>query len=524
LLQEGELGRLDMKVRLTAVHLRLKKIFLGVSCPFQAGLRRFNKRSCVAAPLCCIFLIASRLEGANGGKTGRSTGWRPKCTILGKKVFSLPPPKEVLEGPKGEPRMLLFIGVKSVSTQEGEYKVTATDYYIFDPQKPERGLHKTSLLPPFRVQEVITPFARNWCLVEEVRDDQPKYVHEELSRWSSLASREGILLPVRWFNPYSGEYSEALWIDSITLIDFGSLRLRHAQGGYSLQKYDVREGQLVRYKFSGFWFHEWLNDTRVLGVKFTQKKKFRILDVDLDTGKLHEWASELPEQIWPKQDWGEIGKVAPAGKLCRDGVFVVTDFDVWWKPPGREWRMVVGRMAVPGFTAMLFGPAVTYVGTGRFAITTNTSLNSDNHDLLSVTSLVDGWTGKILEKADPVPARHLKPNIPPSWWDPELRPPLFPQVSWKEYFGWDQENRVLFYGESGIARIPPYWSIQFSEDGTCVVMYGPKTDKKGRRRLKVRVVLGETGRMLSFDVTPEKPKGEFGYVSWIRAYPGLPAE
>ena len=446
----------------------------------------------------------------------------PKEIPLRKKEFRIPSP-DFGEIEKDPSATILLIGLEyRKKNDKGEDQVVRTEFYTFDPARPELGFRKMSTTQPFRLFRLITPVFGEWILVTHKRHGKEEFYWPELSTtecdlesWGLEAIYSGG--PMCWFNLLTGERSPSISDSGITLVKFGEREFfdpSYCSIGYG-QLYDINRGILVRYEPKISYGLRESGRGRVLGI-FKEKGKAEIIEIDLRAGKGYLWG-ELPN----REIELSLHEVLPAGENCKDGIFIDTWMGVWLKKRGwdKGWRKVIGPIAVEGPGACGGRPQVTYLGSYRFAVTATMNFNRKFGDMLSFTMLIDGLTGKILDETDPIPARYPKENIPWDWWDPEIRQPMFPRQPWRRFFSWDKDNSVFFFGDSGILRLQENWNILFSESGEFAVVWGRvPAGRKQEKTLLFKVIIGPTGKTYTLSI----PEGEFeifvNALRWLKRY------
>ena len=159
----------------------------------------------------------------------------------------------------------------------------------------------------------------------------------------------------------------------------------------------------------------------------------RIVKIDLAKSQA-EVLGEPPKGRRPSTGFDDATSVYPAGPGCRDGVYCIRDFSLFFKPPKEDWHTVIEHVNIiktfGGFAVHL---PVAYVGQGRFAVakTTKDAVEQpeekkgdfDGTPGLAATMLIDGRTGRILKQTAPRLYGNNPPlDVPDDWWSADVKP------------------------------------------------------------------------------------------------------
>jgi hypothetical protein len=117
----------------------------------------------------------------------------------------------------------------------------------------------------------------------------------------------------------------------------------------------------------------------------------------------------------PLEDWR-------ARRAGSDGIYVIKNFSLWFKPDQQNWRSVIKNVKI----IKTFGGArpvlpVAYIGDGKFAVarTVGRMFEVKGEPIpkaRSITMLIDGYTGQVLDKTQKVVYGISPPlNIPKQW-------------------------------------------------------------------------------------------------------------
>lgn len=421
--------------------------------------------------------------------------------------------RRVAEIPKGPavdgslPRPVLVIKLD----ERGEFpgSRTVSSYWTFDPGEPGKGLHKIFSGPgDDQYLRFMTPLFGGYGLASGRLD--PKKEPEGDGSWF-------------WFNPMTGKTGPTVeadlstqWMDEGWWICEQRADRDDGKSVTWIVRYHPLQA-IVRTTELDFSCLDWVGRSEVLGVARLEQGE-RVVQMDVKTSK-YEVIGEPPPGYHPGGNGQHGFDFSPAGKNCRDGVYAINGFSLWFRPKNGAWHSVIRHVHIMktfgGAGPQLFA---RYVGDGRFAVpkTVKDSVevpeSTPPDEALfpaaeAVTMLIDGVTGKVIEESKPFIYNHSPlPEIPDDWWAAGLKPkPAEPEVAPKSLFQWDEKNREVRFAGDKVVKLGEDDEHEVSGDGCYLVIYQqcPRGGGKAKTKVPIRILDGRTGQVHSAEVTSD---------------------
>jgi hypothetical protein len=424
-----------------------------------------------------------------------------QAPVSERKVAALPHGPAVV----GElPRPLLVVKLEERGEFVGDR--TVSSFRVFDPAVPEKGLRKIFSGPgQDQYLRLMTPLFGGWG-VAAGRLDRNKE-----------PEREG---PWFWFNPMTGIAGPNIdvdmwtrWIDDTWLV---GEQMKDDNDGRTLRRvirYDPLKA-LVRTTELDFTYINWLDKSSILGVA-RLKEGERIVRMDVQKSE-YDIIGKPPPGSAPGSNRLFGFEVSPAGGNCRDGVYAIDGFSLWFLPKGGEWRPVIRDVhIVKTFGGKFPWLPADYVGNGRFAVTktvkdeVEVSQTTPREDAIfgaaeAVTMLIDGFTGKVLKQSEPFIYNHNPPlKIPDDWWAAGMKPAApAAAVGTKSFFDWDEAKREVRFAGGKVEKLGEDDERDESGDGRYLAIYQkcPRGGGKSDSVVQLRILDGKTGQVHSAEV------------------------
>lgn len=402
----------------------------------------YAKKGLIIVVMLCFFILPVKVFAAE-----LSNNYR--LEIEEQKSFIKSPINTDFESLKGEDLLVLqIIEGHEVLDREKKYLLaqqSRTRYYVLNPAEKNKGFTQIFDGPGHQYSKFVSPLFNGWCIVDGKINKDFKPERGELF----------------WFNAITGDRGSIIQKGSSKEFIFKEYLIFFSNKG--LNKYHLKSGELSLIPIKS-------ENLRVVApnsivkdnlVFYTEKGLYRY---HLESGELFYIPIELKayQVISSDEIFAEIAganesslieldiltfnikriaKIPSAlnvtktrlparfiGKADKDGVFIVNEYSLWFKPNNQEWRNVVKDVPIVG---VLMGSVphlpVVYLGNGKFAVTksiekevVSTKKNdADDYqppDYLSVTMLIDGYTGKIIQENKPtVYKQNPKQKIPDHW-------------------------------------------------------------------------------------------------------------
>ncbi len=370
------------------------------------------------------------------------------------------------------PRPVLL--VEAVQRDELWDQKSRTNYYIYDTEKPEQGFQQTFSGP-----------------------DEEQYCHFETPLFGGWGVASGHINARQrptgnclfWFNPMTGTIGPKIAESPYAFWRSGTELRFLTRGG--LNRFDVKSGTLThfRWEFEPTCFidkgESMLGSVNVKGVNHVAK-------VDMTKGII-TLICPFPPGLPLKTDgfWRGNG-VHPAGPSAKDGLYLISENSLWYKPCGDNWKQVVEGVNVEKIFGG-WGPhlPVAYIGEGRFAVA-RTVEGSEYEDkvskmprALSVTMLIEAKTGKILKETEPVTYdTNPELNIPETWWSEEARQKRQSldaderKKAMTVLFSDAENGKVVVFGKGKQYRTAEKDKKRVSSDGRYMVVYRDWSENK----------------------------------------------
>ncbi len=450
------------------------------------------------------FKIAGTCIAALMGGGGLCGGEAIKAPVKVSRVAELP------KGPDIEgalPRPLLLIKLE----ERGEFSGDRTDssFWTFDPAKPEKGLNKIFSGPgQDQYLSIMTPLFGGYGLASGRLD--PKKEPERDGPWF-------------WFNPLIGKAGPAVAVDLWTrwMVDgwmVGEQQVDGKDGGSfsRIVRYHPLQA-VVRTAELDFSYINWVGKSEVLGVA-RLKEGERVVQLNVETSE-YEVISDPPPGYRPDGNRLFGFDVSPAGKNCRDGIYAVDAFSLWFRPNDGAWQPVIKNVhIVKTFGGVAPWLPVRYLGEGRFAVAKTVKDDVEvpettppNEAMFgaaeAVTMLIDGVTGEVFKQSKPFIYNHNPQlEIPEDWWAANLKPKRDePEVVVESLFQWDEKSREVGFAGGKVLKLGEDDEREESGDGRYLVIYPkcPRGGGKSKTKIPFRILDGRSGQVHSAEVTSE---------------------
>lgn len=428
-----------------------------------------------------------------------------RSAIVVERKVAAPPKSADIEGELPRPVLM----VKLEERGEWVYSKTISSFWVFDPAKPEKGLHKI-FSGPGNDQYIFfeTPLIGGWGVMSGRLDSAKE--PDEASPWF-------------WFNLLTGEKGP--------VIDVDLWRQRNDNGWLVGQqqldrKDDTHINRIARYHPLNavaqtteldFSYINWLDGTDVLGVA---KLDFgeRVIRLDVETSQYEIIAEPPPGYNGHAERWTRLS-IEPAGIDGKDGIYAIDGFTLWFRPLGGEWHQVIRDVHI----VKTFGGAspflpVCYVGDGRFAVAKTVQdeievpASTPRDEVVfgaavAVTMLIDGVTGKVIKESAPEIYNHNpSPVIPDDWWVADLKPKTpEPEPEHKSLFHWNEEKRELRYADGKVMILGEDYEHEESDDGRYLVIYQqcPRGGDKEKTKVPFQIINGASGQVHTAEVVSD---------------------
>jgi hypothetical protein len=437
------------------------------------------------------------------------------------------------------PRRVLFVQVAEGSTRADE--PSATSFYVYDPANPKARLRKV-FHGPGRDQhcQFVTPLF-NGCGIAIGRMD--------------AAKKPGWSRKLFWFDLLSGQIgntiAEQTWCDEMIGADVWFLSSAWSGSGKGddssliertcVNRYNWRSDTLIQYD-KGFSHLYRIGVLSHLAVEMPRqnakadstgekppppasKDHQRILKVTL-ANETVEPLGELPEGGLPSFYLDEATGVYPAGADCRDGIYCIRNFSLFFKPANEDWHTVAKDVnIVKTFGGRMPRLPVAYVGKGRFAVAKTTKDHvevpkekEDNFDGtpgLSTTMLLDGRTGKILKETKPQLYDNNPPlRIPDDWWSPDAKPRKpEKQAARPSSFQQSNSGKTIRYADNKTITLAEDEEADESDDGRYLAVARAGSGKKPPSKI-ILVIDGKTGTVTECPITADGEEISVMSMAW----------
>ena len=245
------------------------------------------------------------------------------------------------------------------------------------------------------------------------------------------------------------------------------------------------------------------------------KESQRIVKVNL-TNATAESLGEPPKGGFHFFSMDEATGIYPAGADCRDGVYCIRDFCLFFKPPKDDWHTVIENVnIVKTFGGRMPRLPVAYVGKGRFAVAKTTKdhvevpkekeKDFDGTPGLSVTMLLDGRTGKVLKETKPLLYdNNPSLKIPDDWWSPDAKPPTpKKQTAKPSCFQQNDAGRTVRFARNKQITLAENEEAVESGDGRYLAIAGASRGKKAPSKTILRIVDGRIGTVTECPITAD---------------------
>ena len=441
-------------------------------------------------------------------------GWAEEPVELTTRQFSLPRPAGKQSG-EPLPRSVLF--VQAAERGETIDEPSTTSFYVYDPANAQAGLRKVFGGPSEdQYCRFITPLLDGWGVAVGQLDPQKR----PQGRGACSGS---ICSPERSARRFPGELGrkDCSATRSSSWPAHCPTPQRERLCNH-VNRYDFAKGQLTHCGM-GFTYFSPLGKRALLALDSGQ----RIVKIDLAKGEA-ETLGELPKG--PAHALGEQPKtglptlhldgatgIYPAGPGCRDGVYCICDFSLYFKPLKEDWHTVIESVnIVKTFGGVSPWLPVAYVGQGRFAVAKTTKYPVElpaekkkelvyGEPGLAVTRLIDGRTGKVLKESAPQLYNHNPPlDIADDWWSADVKPaPQGPDREERKssFQSQDAGKTIRYAGDKQISLADNEVATE-SGDGRFLAVYPRFIESKtSTPKLTFRIVNGRTGTIAGHAAT-----------------------
>lgn len=327
------------------------------------------------------------------------------------------------------------------------------------------------------------------------------FTNEGLNRYN-LKSGEFLYIPIRkskrsrFFSP-----NKIIKENLIFLLDDG------------LYRYNLKSGQLFHISIT-FKNYDLISPYKIVA-EINDKNQTSMIGLDILTFKVKKLA-KIPQilntSVFPHRRIGMAGK---------DGVFLVHGLSLWFKPNNKNWRNVAKD--VPIFR--IYGATrpylpVAYLGNGKFAIAKSikkevTSIKKNDKDpkALSLTMLVDGYTGKIIEESEPILHEYDPPlNIPDHWLTEKQKKLRDKYTNSKRIF-----NGSIQHDEVKTIELAEKDIIAYSASNKYIAIYRKWSSDWGdnAKYLNFKIIEKQTGKTRNFKINTNKKELYVSGCHWL---------
>lgn len=435
-----------------------------------------------------------------------------KIPVTERKVAALPQ-GPAIEGPL--PRPLLIVKLEERGKFPGS--PTTSSFWVFDPAAPTQGLHKIFTGPgQGQYLRFITPLFGGYGVATGRLDKEKE------------PERDG---PMFWFNPLDGTSGPSIdldlweeWRDAGWMVGEQIREEKDDRSIKRIARYHPLKG-IVRTLDLDFSYLNWLNHREALGVVTLQEGERVVL---LNEAKAeYEIIGIPPTDYSPKVNQYRNFGISPAGKGCRDGIYAIQGFALWFLPKGGTWHPVIRDVhIVKTFGGMPPYLPARYVGNGRFAVTKTVKdevavpKSTPKEDrgfgaAEAVTMLIDGITGRIIKQTEPVIySENPGTKIPDDWWSEEAKPKPEspkPEVVHDSLFQWHEKSRELRFADDQVVKLGKDDEHHESSDGRYTIIFQqcPRGGGKTKTKIPFRIIDGKTGRIDVAEVVSDY------YEAWV---------
>ncbi len=432
--------------------------------------------------------------------------------VTEKKVAELPR-NTTVEGPL--PRHVLIVKLEERGKFTGSR--TVSSFWVFDPAFPEKRFHKIFSGPgQSQYLRFMTPLFGGYGIASGRLD--PKKEPESDGPWF-------------WFNPLEGKAGPDIeidmfkkWMDRGCFVGEQTVAGKGEESASRIVRYDPLKA-IMRTTELEFSYVNWLNKSEVLGVA-KSKEGERVVRLDVEKSQ-YEIIGKPPPRFDPNGSRVFGFEISPAGKNCRDGIYAINGFALYFQPSGGEWRPVISDVHI----VKTFGGApprlpVNYLGSGRFAVAKTVKdevevpKTTSEYEAMfgaaeAVTMLIDGPSGKVLRQTEPFIYNHNPtPQIPDDWWAGGSKPEQSePVVNRKTLFQWDEKQHEVRFAADKVMKLGEDDERCESGDGSHLAIYQecPRGGGKAKTKVRFRIIDGKTGKVHSAEV-----ESDF-YEVWVEA-------
>lgn len=429
------------------------------------------------------------------------------------KVAELPK-GPVIEGPLPRPVLVIKLDERGESVGSP----TVSSYWTFDPGDPGKGLHKIFSGPgDDQYLRFMTPLFGGYGLASGRLDPDKE------------PERDG---PMFWFNPLDGKTGPTVevdlwtkWMDDGWWVGEQEVDGKDDGSFSRVARYHPLQA-VVRTTELDLSYINWVGRSEILGVARLEQGG-RVVQMNVKTSE-YEVISELPPGFHPGRRGMYGFEISPAGERCRDGVYAINGFSMWFRPSDGAWHPVIRDVHI----VKTFGGAapflpVRYVGNGRFAVAKTVTDEVEVPETTprdevvfgaaeAVTMLIDGVTGAVIEESKPYIYNHNpQPEIPDAWWASGLKPkPAQLKVAPASLFHWNEKTREVRFAGDSVVKLGKDDEREESDDGRFSVVYQqcPRGGGKAKTKVPIRILDGRTGQVHSAEVTSDF------YEVWVEVF------
>jgi hypothetical protein len=353
------------------------------------------------------------------------------------------PTAKPVEGPLPRPILL----VRAAERGETFDEPSATSLYVFDHANSQAGFRKVFAGPGEQYCRFITPLLGGCGIAVGRLDAEKEAKGPRTMFWFDLLSgRVGKTIA-------QGTWMESLIDGEIVFLTSGSPEKETGRSYAHLNRYDFSKALLTHYQL-GF--------TRFCPIGklayLVSENDQHIVKIDLAKNE-SQFLAEPPKGI-SDLSYDEATGVYPAGPDCREGIYYISNFSLFFKPPNEDWHTVIEKVnIVKTFGGRMPRLPVAYVGGGRFAVAKTTQdrvevpenekRNYDGTPAMTATMLLAGKTGKVIEQTEPqIYDNNPQLNIPETWWSQDMRPaPQQTEDTGEKnaYFKWIKAEKAIQY-------------------------------------------------------------------------------
>jgi hypothetical protein len=416
------------------------------------------------------------------------------------------PEGSVVAGPLPRPVLLA-----QVTERNDTHADSSTSLLVHDPAIADSGMRRVYSSPGQDLYcRFLTPLLGGCGIA--VGDLSENRSGRKMSWFNLLDGKVGATIA-------SGTYRESLTPTGVRFLSSGQF-----------SQYDVRDNSLVQYTMPLRGTRTLSDDTYLAWAEMPDGSD-TVVRIDLAT-EVYTVIGTIPAEASVPDAWSrcEGAGVYPAGPDCRDGVYFLWNYSLFYMPPGEEWHEVVRDVHVfKTFGMRRATLQVAYLGEGRFAVARtveNRVKVPENEESRGfafpkgrcVTMLIDGRTGEVLAETEPILYDHNPDlDIADEWWAPgeRIRADQDPGTRERCFFAWSAEDETIRYGEGHSVSLTPGDKTALSGDGRYLLIYRERSEAgQLPTTIAFRIVDGKTGGDATYEVTSDYREIYVSTISW----------